>query len=311
MNIFILYKSTAKIEVDRAQHSNDPEIARRASNTINAGAIIMQSWALASGGEVISTVGTEGLLKIPVDKLDELPSILERYEQATDSRISCGIGFEPNEAITALKVAEVRGGKPAVVLFNEDIANEAHSLESSKKEDGDLGPIIPNEESLLEDDEAPENDGSVKSVKKSETNPPYASKDSPPTTNTNQSEDQHAQLKQAVAAVLKDVKENMPVIQQLQQTNPSVFNSIISLVQAFVAVAQQVFAQPIQKAESASEKANIGPSDVDAEELRTGIAHERKEHGMSEEDAQRTALDHLSENPNYYSDIKKLESKAI
>ncbi len=39
----------------------------------------------------------------------------------------------------------------------------------------------------------------------------------------------------------------------------------------------------------------------DKKELEVGIEKEMKEHGMSHEEALRTAKDHLKENPHYYS----------
>jgi len=40
---------------------------------------------------------------------------------------------------------------------------------------------------------------------------------------------------------------------------------------------------------------------VNKKELKMGIDKESKEHGMSYEDAYKTALDHLKERPDYYS----------
>jgi hypothetical protein len=40
---------------------------------------------------------------------------------------------------------------------------------------------------------------------------------------------------------------------------------------------------------------------VDRQELEMGIKKEMTEHGMSEQKARKTAMDHLRENPHYYS----------
>ena len=40
---------------------------------------------------------------------------------------------------------------------------------------------------------------------------------------------------------------------------------------------------------------------VDRHELEMGIKKEMTEHGMSEQKARKTAMDHLKENPHYYS----------
>lgn len=277
MDLFLAWRSTANIEVERATRSNEPEMARRASTGLDTGNMLLQSWVLSAGGEMLVTQGVEGQAKVPAEKLDELPDVLERYEQATDSRISVGVGFEPQEAETALTVAEARGGKPAVTLYNEDVAREAHELEESEEGSEDLGPIAPEDEALLEDSGAPEADGGVEptlskaegeqakpgeaskvaagSLKPDHAMPSAPSPMSPasmgsassgqapvgapePAPGAAQGVDQ---LKQAVATVLQDVKANMAAIQQLQQVDPKAFQAVTGLVQAFVEVARQVF----------------------------------------------------------------------
>lgn len=44
---------------------------------------------------------------------------------------------------------------------------------------------------------------------------------------------------------------------------------------------------------------------VDAKELKMGIQKEMEEHGMSYKEAHKTAIDHLKENPHYYSISEK------
>lgn len=46
---------------------------------------------------------------------------------------------------------------------------------------------------------------------------------------------------------------------------------------------------------------------VDPEQLRIGAAQEAREHGMSQAQAHKTALEHLAEDPNYYTKLAKLE----
>jgi hypothetical protein len=51
----------------------------------------------------------------------------------------------------------------------------------------------------------------------------------------------------------------------------------------------------------------------DKKELETGIKKEMEEHGMSHEEATKTAKDHLKENPHYYSiaDSVGLEDEEV
>ena len=52
---------------------------------------------------------------------------------------------------------------------------------------------------------------------------------------------------------------------------------------------------------------------VDKSELQKGIEKESSEHGMSPEEARKTALDHLKERPDYYSVAEKagLEEEGL
>lgn len=52
---------------------------------------------------------------------------------------------------------------------------------------------------------------------------------------------------------------------------------------------------------------------INKEELKKGIEKESSEHGMSYEEARKTAIDHLKERPDYYSVADKagLEEKDM
>jgi len=52
---------------------------------------------------------------------------------------------------------------------------------------------------------------------------------------------------------------------------------------------------------------------IDKKQLKMGIAKEMEEHGMSEQEAHKTAIDHIKENPRYYSiaDSVRLEDEKI
>ena len=53
----------------------------------------------------------------------------------------------------------------------------------------------------------------------------------------------------------------------------------------------------------------IGPKDVDAKELAIGMKIEM-EHTNDKKMAERISLDHLTEMPDYYTRLKKMESEA-
>jgi hypothetical protein len=61
--------------------------------------------------------------------------------------------------------------------------------------------------------------------------------------------------------------------------------------------------------EGLSVKENVTPADVNPEELAMGIQVEY-EHTNNEELARKISVDHLTEIPDYYSRLKKMEEEA-
>lgn len=61
--------------------------------------------------------------------------------------------------------------------------------------------------------------------------------------------------------------------------------------------------------EGLSVKENVVPADVNPEELAMGIQVEY-EHTNNEELARKISVDHLTEIPDYYSRLKKMEEEA-
>jgi hypothetical protein len=53
------------------------------------------------------------------------------------------------------------------------------------------------------------------------------------------------------------------------------------------------------------------PEDFDAEDLAEGCAHELKEHTKDKQIAREIAMDHLSEDPQYYKKLKQIEPEEI
>lgn len=62
--------------------------------------------------------------------------------------------------------------------------------------------------------------------------------------------------------------------------------------------------------ESLSQREGLTGADVDPKELATGTKMEHHEHGLSKSKAKQTALDHLAENPKYYTALKEVEQKS-
>jgi hypothetical protein len=111
---------------------------------------------------------------------------------------------------------------------------------------------------------------------------------------------QKVDLLGAVGQVLMDVKKQLPTLEGLKQEKPEAYQSILAMTQALIALAQKISSGVRPEAEMQKSE--------DSEDFRLGIEQESKEHtSLSPEAIKRLVLDHLKEDPKYYT--RELASK--
>jgi len=152
-------------------------------------------------------------------------------------------------------------------------------------------------------------------------------------------------IKAKVAESLEKIKEQLPYISQLKDTNPEAYNAIIKLVQSIILMGKEldetdkklskaesfikglpsptgfVPESPIQDTLGVSDdgfgKQEIAfggkadgktPEEFDPEQLAIGTQHEL-EHTKDVNVAQKIAMDHLVEDPDYYKKLQKSEDQ--
>lgn len=295
----------------------------------------MKAWAMAVGGAPILDLGHTGAVQVPTDRMTELPPISKKFEQLCDATLSIGVGMSLSESYTAMRFSMLKGGD-RISLYHvemEDVLNDAN-----KEEPGELSGLIKAQEGMagLQDESnqagfaasAQHGAGGQFAAKPAETHAPTAAPPPPDqpdpgsidfssnTQNPNGGQVQpegegEEDPRTAVVNALKQIKQQAPVLEQLKQTNPDAFNAVKEVVDAMILMAQGMATQDesVQKSEH-EDKLPGGladkkkPSDFDQEELKAGIAHE-KEHTNDETLAQEIAMDHLTEDPHYYSKLKK------
>ena len=265
MNLNICLHLNADCDLERVTLQNEPEMARRISRGIEKSIMILESWILRCGGSVVQSGGVDFQAQVPAEHLDELMDILKQVQEACESSCAAGVGAEPAEALTALTVARKRGGDPAVVLYTPEIAREA-----DENGDGELDPILDSETDALEGDETEQvpmqkkqfgdqpSPGEASKIASGHWSASHAEPSAPspvspgPTPSPgDQQPQQGGGLLQAVGQVLMDVKQKLPQLEQMKQTNLPAYDSVMALIQAVVAMAQKLAggAQPVQKAE--------------------------------------------------------------
>lgn len=308
--------------------SENIEELRQISHSVKRGADAVKSWAMAVGGSPILDLGHTGSVQVPTDRMTELPAIAKKFEDICEATLSIGVGMSLSEAYTAMKFSMQKGGD-RISLYHIEMEDSLNDEGLNKAQEGLVG---------LQDESnqagfaasAQHGAGGKFASKPSETHPPPAAPappSSPPPGDIDMSmgdgsqdpnggqfegEGESEDPRAAVVNALKEIKRQAPVLEQLKQSNPDAFNAIKEVVDAMILMAQGMAAQDesVQKSEDqlpgglADKKK---PSDFDEKELSMGIQHE-KEHTNDEKLAREIAMDHLSEDPHYYSNLKKQDA---
>jgi hypothetical protein len=259
-------------------NTDNVEYVRRVHQRVEAGNNALSSWIALHRGSTISQSGPEGKAVLPNDALDELPKIKEQYEQALGCPVSFGIGDSLSEAVKAVAIAVIKGVGQTVIYSprQENVFNELQKPNSKETEDILLksGEQVPHAEntnpgqSHLGKPAAPILDEGVQPPEKTEQKSPEPAKAQEwdpdkqsagdianllntyaQPSDTEQGPDLSA-LKQETGVILKQIKELVPNIEELQSQFPELYQGYLLLVQAFIELNKQ---EPMSKSEKDDE----------------------------------------------------------
>jgi len=253
MHLFLVYGSDAHKQIHTATTGNEPEEARKLAQSVEQANRIVESWLLSKGGRFIAYEGGNGSAEIDAEHLGELKEILEQFSKAIkEGRVWAGVGTELKEADVAAQVAYRRGGENTVVLYTPEIAKELEVeddeeelasddvlLDSLNKFDQQAAP---GEATAVERGQAaPPSPMSVASQGASQLPdiPGQENRPEGPTAAPGQPQNTQ-QLKQAIVGVLKDIRSQVPFFEQVKEQNPAAYEAVMGLVEAMLALAQQV-----------------------------------------------------------------------
>lgn len=278
MKLFVSFEADSIDQmVDRASIADNPEEVSRISQTVERGNRIWVSWAESHGGKVLSVGWSEGRLEIQADYLSELPGIREQYGGATGSTCSVGVGTKLSEADRSLKAAKVQGGD-RIQLFTEEV----DEILAEQKDDQELQKAAPamNQGSAAgfsgasratptapaapraEGSEHSENEVLQTQIANAQP-PPEAPK--PTAADYEQlfhqlaaaqgQKDQEqpagrpsglAGAREQIVQILQQVRAHGRELEQMKQTNPQVYKSIVGVVQAMIAMARDAMGDQVQ-----------------------------------------------------------------
>jgi hypothetical protein len=265
VNVFICWDGDhIGRQVGRAVLSDNVEEVRRVDQAINAGNELWRSFALRAGGSIIEIGGDEGRIEVSAEHLTGVPAIARQYGDTVGATVSVGVAVRMSESAKALLVAKLRGGNQTVVWDEGmqaeiDNATANPQTEKDKLSDEYLNKAL---------DTAPGTaTGGAGPAPSSAIQPPKQPKLAPidPPEQTHAADDFESQLhdlaqkqgmqddvdeaqgesnmddvRNKVVETLMTVRQQLPLIQQLQQTAPEIYASIIGLVQGLIALGREV-----------------------------------------------------------------------
>lgn len=255
-------------EVGRASLADDVDGLRRISQAIDLGNRIWQSWVTMNNGSIISFGGDEGRAEIPAEKLADLPRIRNQYASAVGSSVSVGVGAKLSEADRALMAGKLQGGDK-IVLWTPEVDQLIAKLQD---QDGPRSEADKLSDEYLKKADQPgvkmPGKADAPSSGAPEGSPTQAIQgavdDGPPPPEATASGDDslsqfHAaaqaqdaqdkgqpstqgqdQLKTQIVQVLQQLKQQMPILEQVKATNPDTYQSVMGLAQAVIMMARQM-----------------------------------------------------------------------
>ena len=133
MNLYIaLDNDGLRKKLKLAQVLDNIEEIRRISYDINKGNKIFISWAERCLGCMVEEQGTELIIEVPADCLDELEALKEEYKSATGQMPNVGLGKKVSEAIKALKVSKLKNSNNKSIFYDRSVEEQLKETKLEK-----------------------------------------------------------------------------------------------------------------------------------------------------------------------------------
>lgn len=286
--------------VGRAVLDDDVEGVRRIDQAINSGNELWRSFALERGGQVIEVGGDEGRVQVPASALSEVPTVARKYAEAVGATVSVGVAMKMSEAAKAQLVAKLRGGNQ-VLIWDPEMEAELSAATAQPKSEQDklsdeyLGKADPggkggehagfgghqpptapthgqkdHDETGVAQEEAsaapaPAEATHAASDFEDQLHDLAGAQGEQDRQDAQKNNDHLDEVKDHLVQTLTAVRQQMPLIQQLAQSAPEVYQSIMALVNGLVELGREVMG-PGRPAEDAP------PSVQKAEDLEKSVA---------------------------------------
>ena len=202
-------------ELDTAL-ANDPDILLSYNKTREQAKHFINSMAMSVGGHSQGEHQSDIVIDLPLDNAEILKEIHYRIEDELDMSATIGVGDELKDAKLACDWA-IKNRPGTIKVMEPSIAEEAkESSEDDKYDHFEPADVAMDEE------------GRPVNIKKSEQKHDWA----------DESETISPQMRQKVAKIVQMLQQKKEYLNQLQESNPEVYQGVLGLVQSISAMAQ-------------------------------------------------------------------------
>ena len=133
--------------IGEAIASDDHDSLQDASSAIKSGHSMIEQWAEARGGRVVTSSGDEGIFEMPEEALQELESIRASYKDMTGHSLTVGIDNSMSEASKALVYGKLND-KDQIVEYEPSIDDYIANADMDDDEDMEDESSAPSQEEL-------------------------------------------------------------------------------------------------------------------------------------------------------------------
>jgi hypothetical protein len=252
--------------------ADNVEELRRISADLRRSAENFKAWAMAVGGAPVLDLNTCGSVRVPADRMAELPAVVKKFDGLCEATLSVGVGMCLSESHQAMQYSQVKGGDQ-ISLYDPKMEE---AVEEARKPIPDaLAGLAKNQKVGTEQPEAPVGEAEAPEPAP-EPGTDQAHSPTPdampatapqvqggdiqapaPAQDQGQGQDeQQAQQdpRAAVVQALTKIKEQAPILEQMKQSNPDAYEAVKGVVAAMIMMAQGMVTQdgpqPTQKSES-------------------------------------------------------------
>lgn len=286
MQTFVVWAAnTIQNKIQQAIVADQPDALRVLYKQITDADDIWRSWAWANDGSVVLAAGGYGVLSIPPQHVNEAEKIRLQYSSFLGEPVSLGIGTSVSEASRAHQVA-VSTGQPVCFYSTEecdkedfgpqdDVGVNPYALRKS------LGVDLPIASTPAPAPSAAAVDSLAADVEQQFHD---LARDQHRRDGESQVQRQQeiADTKKSLAAVLQRIQEQLPVLEQYRAQSPELYASVVELIRSIVGLARTIDGQAdpakvgnvLQKASSIFETLKLPASKQKRIQLPVGTVHE-------------------------------------